>query len=108
MTKSFGYAAQSADSGLAPFSFDRREIGADDVLIDIEFCGVCHSDIHQVRGEWGNSTYPMVPGHEIVGRGAAVGANVKNFKIGDRAGVGCMVDSCGECEFCKQSLEQFC
>lgn len=108
MTKSFGYAAQTKTSALEPFSFERREVGADDVLIDIEYCGICHSDIHQVRDEWGGSIYPMVPGHEIVGRVAEVGANVTKVKVGDFAGVGCMVDSCGECVYCKDDLEQFC
>ncbi len=108
MTKSFGYAAQNETSGLAPFSFDRRDVGPNDVLIDISFCGICHSDIHQVRGEWGNSLYPMVPGHEIVGKVAEVGANVTKFKAGDTAGVGCMVDSCRTCVNCQAGTEQFC
>lgn len=108
MTKSFGYAAQTKSSELEPFSFERREVGADDVLINIEYCGICHSDIHQVRDEWGGSIYPMVPGHEIVGRVAEVGANVTKVKVGDYAGVGCMVDSCGECVYCNDDLEQFC
>lgn len=108
MTKSFGYAAQDKTSELEPFSFERREVGADDVLIDIEYCGICHSDIHQVRDEWGGSIYPMVPGHEIVGRVAQIGTNVTKVKVGDYAGVGCMVDSCGECVYCKSEIEQFC
>lgn len=102
------YAAQNAKSPLAPWSFARREVGPDDVLIDIAFCGVCHSDIHQVRNEWGGAMFPMVPGHEIVGIVAKVGTNVQNFKEGDRVGVGCMVDSCRECAQCKADLEQFC
>ncbi len=102
------YAAQSATSPLAPFSFERRDPLPDDVQIDIEFCGVCHSDLHTVRSEWGESKYPCVPGHEIIGRVAKVGRNVKNFREGDLAAVGCMVDSCGECESCRADLEQFC
>ena len=108
MTKSFGYAAHDKNSSLVPYSFERRDVGADDILINIEFSGICHSDIHQVRDEWGGSIYPMVPGHEIVGKVSQVGANVKKFKVGDYAGVGCMVDSCRECEYCTESLEQFC
>ena len=88
------YAAQNATSPLAPFSLERRKPGANDVLIDILYCGVCHSDIHQVRNEWGGAKYPMVPGHEIVGRVAVVGAAVTKFKVGDLAGIGCLVDSC--------------
>lgn len=89
-------------------TIERRDVGPDDVLIDIEFAGICHSDIHQVRGEWGNSKYPMVPGHEIVGRVARVGANVKKFRVGDRGGIGCMVDSCRDCAPCREDHEQFC
>lgn len=103
-----GYAAQNAKTPLAPFSFERRTPGANDVLIDILYCGVCHSDIHQARDEWGGSIFPMVPGHEIVGRVAQVGSGVKNFKVGDLAGVGCLVDSCRTCPSCQQNLEQFC
>ncbi|MEW5836084.1 MAG: NAD(P)-dependent alcohol dehydrogenase [Pseudomonadota bacterium] len=103
-----GFAAQSATTPLAPHSFERREPRADDVVIDILYCGVCHSDIHQARDEWGGSLYPMVPGHEIVGRVASVGAEVKGFKAGDLVGVGCMVDSCQHCEACHQGLEQYC
>ena len=106
LTKS--YAAQNAKSPLAPWSFERRDVGPDDVLIDIAFCGVCHSDIHQARNEWGGAIFPMVPGHEIVGTISEIGANVKKFKQGDRVGVGCMVDSCRECAQCKADLEQFC
>lgn len=108
MPKTSGYAAQSKTSPLAPFSFDRRDPKPDDVAIDIHFCGICHSDVHQVRDEWGGSLYPMVPGHEIIGRVTAVGANVKKFKVGDLAGVGCMVDSCRTCANCKDGEEQFC
>jgi len=93
---------------LAPFNFERREVGPHDVLIDIQFCGVCHSDLHQVRDEWGGAKFPMVPGHEIVGRVTQVGSHVKNFKVGDIAGVGCMVDSCRTCPSCQEGLEQYC
>jgi uncharacterized zinc-type alcohol dehydrogenase-like protein len=103
-----GYAATSPTSPLTPYSFERRPTGPHDVRIEIAYCGICHSDIHQVRDEWGGATYPMVPGHEIVGRVTAVGAHVKNFKIGDLAGVGCMVDSCRTCASCARDLEQFC
>jgi len=102
------YAAQKANVPLAPFRFERREVGTHDVLIDIAYCGVCHSDLHQVRDEWGGAIFPMVPGHEIVGRVSKVGSGVTQFKIGDLAGVGCFVDSCRECENCKQGLEQYC
>jgi uncharacterized zinc-type alcohol dehydrogenase-like protein len=102
------YAAQSATSLLSPFSFSRREPGEHDVVIDILYCGVCHSDIHQVRDEWGGSIFPMVPGHEIVGRISRVGSHVKDFKAGDLAGIGCFVDSCRTCPSCKEGLEQYC
>src|SRR5277367_5164625 len=102
------YAAQSATSPLAPYSFERRDPGPLDVQIEILFCGVCHSDIHTVRSEWGPANYPCVPGHEIVGRVVKVGNKVKKFKEGDLAGVGCMVDSCRECSSCKAGFEQFC
>jgi uncharacterized zinc-type alcohol dehydrogenase-like protein len=108
MFETKGYAARDERTPLAPFSFERREPGPRDVLIKIEYCGVCHSDIHQVRNEWGNSTYPMVPGHEIVGRVARVGAEVERFKEGDLAGVGCFVDSCRVCRNCREGEEQFC
>lgn len=103
-----GYAALNKQSPLAPFNFQRRTPGPHDVHFQILYCGVCHSDIHQVRDEWGGSIYPMVPGHEIVGRVTEVGSNVKKFKKGDLAAVGCMVDSCRECDNCKQGLEQYC
>lgn len=103
-----GYAAQNAKSALAPFSFNRRSPGENDVHFKILYCGVCHSDLHQIRDEWGGSIYPMVPGHEIVGRVTSVGSNVKKFKAGDLAAVGCMVDSCRSCENCKKGLEQYC
>ncbi len=102
------YAAMAADAKLEPFEFERREVGLKDILIEIQYCGVCHTDIHQTRNEWGNSVFPMVPGHEIVGRVAQVGAEVTKFKEGDTAGVGCFVDSCGECENCRHDVEQFC
>jgi uncharacterized zinc-type alcohol dehydrogenase-like protein len=102
------YAAASVGAPLAPFSLERREPGADDVAIDILFCGVCHSDVHQVKDEWGGALFPMVPGHEIVGRVSRVGANVKKVAVGDLAGVGCMVDSCGVCAQCQDGFEQFC
>lgn len=103
-----GYAAHSAKSSLIPYSFDRRDVGEQDVLIDIQYCGICHSDIHQVRDEWGKGLFPMVPGHEIVGVVQQVGAGVSRFKLGDRVGVGCMVDSCRQCEECHAGLEQYC
>src|ERR1700678_4022785 len=106
--KSHGYAAHDKASALVPFDFERREPGANDVVVEIAYCGVCHSDIHQVRDEWGGSIFPMVPGHEIVGRMIIVGKAVKNFKVGDLAGVGCIVNSCRECSNCKAGEEQFC
>ena len=106
--KVLGYAAQSAKSALAPWSFERREPRPDDVLIDILYCGICHSDLHIVNNDWGFSTYPAVPGHEIIGRVTSVGPKVKRFKVGDRVGVGCMVDSCGVCPNCRKGLEQHC
>jgi len=103
-----GYAAQTAQTDLAPWSFERREPGPHDVQFDIQFCGVCHSDLHQIRDEWGGSIFPMVPGHEIVGKVVAVGSHVKKFKVGDLAGTGCLVDSCRTCENCEEGLEQYC
>jgi uncharacterized zinc-type alcohol dehydrogenase-like protein len=108
MKKTPAYAAASAKAPLAPFSIERREPGPHDVLIDILFCGVCHSDVHQARDEWGGSAFPMVPGHEIVGRVRQVGKEVRRFKAGDLAGVGCMVDSCRSCDPCRRELQQFC
>ena len=102
------YAAAKAHQPLAPFTFERRDPGPEDVLIDILFCGVCHSDIHQVRDEWGIGLFPMVPGHEIIGRVKQLGAQAKRLKIGDLVGVGCFVDSCRSCGPCKQGDEQFC
>ena len=108
MTLTKAYAVSSPTAAFAPFQVERRAVGAHDVQIEIAYCGICHSDIHQVRDEWGGSKYPMVPGHEIVGRVTAVGAHVKKFQIGDLAGVGCMVDSCRTCPSCERQLEQFC
>ena len=106
--KAFGYATHSATSSLAPFRFERRDPRADDVTIEILYCGVCHSDLHQARNDWNNSIYPMVPGHEIIGRVASVGPLVSRFKVGDHVGVGCMVDSCLTCDACEDGLEQYC
>ncbi len=108
MLKTIGYAAHHHNTPLVPFSFERRTPDANDVQIDILYCGVCHSDIHQTRDEWGNATFPMVPGHEIVGKVSAIGGAVTKFKIGDRVGVGCLVGSCGECDDCHDHLEQYC
>ncbi|HQU08569.1 MAG: hydroxyacid dehydrogenase [Verrucomicrobia bacterium 21-51-4] len=108
MIKVHGYAAAAAKAPLGAFSFERREVGAHDVLIDIDYCGVCHSDIHQVKDEWGGSMFPIVPGHEIVGHVAQVGSAVKKYKVGDIVGVGCMVDACRKCSQCQHHLEQFC
>ncbi|MCP1340185.1 NAD(P)-dependent alcohol dehydrogenase [Idiomarina sp. M1R2S28] len=106
MTKA--YAAQSETSKLAPHPIERRELRSDDVAIDITYCGVCHTDIHYAENDWGGTIYPVVPGHEIIGKVTAVGDNVKGFKVGDSVGVGCMVDSCRECSSCEQGLEQYC
>ena len=108
MIQTHGYAAQNAASALAPFTFERREPGPHDVQIEILYCGICHSDLHQARNDWSNSLYPMVPGHEIVGRVAKVGPQVTKLKVGDHAGVGCMVDSCRHCSACEDGLEQYC
>lgn len=102
------FAAQSATSPLAPFSIDRREPLPGDVEIDILFCGVCHSDLHTARDEWGGTSFPVVPGHEILGRVTRVGSDVTKFNVGDLAAVGCLVDSCRTCPSCSQGLEQFC
>jgi uncharacterized zinc-type alcohol dehydrogenase-like protein len=103
-----GYAAPRAGAPLTPFTFDRRDVRPGDVAIDILYCGICHSDIHASRGEWGEALFPMVPGHEIVGKVARVGARVKRFKPGQAVGVGCFVDSCRTCDACKKGLEQHC
>jgi len=102
------YAAQAANKPLEPFEIDRREPGAEDVEIKILYCGVCHSDIHTARNEWKGTKYPVVPGHEIVGKVTRIGANVSRFKIGDTVGVGCFVDSCGHCRNCEENNEQYC
>ncbi|HEX2747709.1 MAG TPA: NAD(P)-dependent alcohol dehydrogenase [Verrucomicrobiales bacterium] len=107
-TKASAFAAQSASSALAPFSISRREPGPHDVEMEILYCGVCHSDLHQARDEWHNTVYPCVPGHEIVGRVTRVGSSVTKFKPGDLSAVGCMVDSCGTCENCVAGFEQYC
>ena len=106
--KAFGFAAFSADQDLAPYSFERRDLLPDDVAIDILYCGICHSDVHQARNDWKGSTYPMVPGHEIVGRVRALGPAVKGLKVGDPVAVGCMVDSCMTCDQCTHGEQQFC
>lgn len=103
-----GYAAQQAGAALGSFTFERREVGPKDVLVRITYCGVCHSDVHQARDEWGGSIFPMVPGHEIVGVVEQVGAEVKKFNVGDSVGVGCFVDSCRTCSSCTKGLEQYC
>ncbi|KAL4540594.1 hypothetical protein Ndes2526A_g03565 [Nannochloris sp. 'desiccata'] len=103
-----GYAAQDASGKLEPWRFDRREVGPDDVKIKIMASGICHSDYHQIKGEWGNSTFPMVPGHEIVGEIVEVGSNVTDMAAGQRGAIGCMVGSCGTCRECKADTEQFC
>ncbi|MDH5430095.1 MAG: NAD(P)-dependent alcohol dehydrogenase [Nitrospirota bacterium] len=108
MLSTKGYAAQQGGAVLGPFTFERREVGPNDVLIQIRYCGVCHSDIHQARDEWGGAIFPMVPGHEIVGTVEKVGAEVKKFKVGDSVGVGCFVDSCRTCTSCTKGLEQYC
>ena len=108
--KSFGYAAQDKSSSLAPFHFDRREPRPDDVVVAIDYAGICHSDIHQVRDEWPDMSpiYPMVPGHEIVGRVTAIGEKVQKFKVGDLAGVGVTVQTCMTCENCRAGEEPYC
>jgi uncharacterized zinc-type alcohol dehydrogenase-like protein len=108
MSKANGYAAMSANTPLVPFSFQRRQAGPRDVRLTILFCGVCHSDLHKVRGEWPGIVFPMVPGHEIVGRVTEVGSEVSAYSIGDRVAVGCMVDSCQNCQSCNAGLEHLC
>lgn len=108
MAKIAAYGAASSTSPIAPMTIDRRDPRADDVVIDILFCGICHSDLHQAKNEWGTSSFPMVPGHEIVGRVSRVGKNVTRFKLDELVAVGCFVDSCGQCGPCRAHLEQFC
>ncbi len=108
MLKTYAYAAYDAKSPLRSFHFERRDVGPEDVQLEILYCGVCHTDVHLVRNEWGESVYPMVPGHEIVGRVARVGRDVTKFKAGDLAAVGCLVDSCRSCPECQDGLEQYC
>ncbi len=108
MIQTKGYAVHDTSAKFEPFDFERRDVGPNDILIDIQYAGICHSDIHQAKGEWGNSTYPMVPGHEIVGTVSQVGDAVTKFKVGDIAGIGCFVDSCRECVNCKAGHEQAC
>ncbi|KMM82375.1 uncharacterized zinc-type alcohol dehydrogenase-like protein [Pseudomonas taetrolens] len=103
-----GYAAKTTSAPLAPLPFNRREPRPDDVAIEVMYCGVCHSDIHQVNNDWGFAVYPVMPGHEIVGKVTAIGSDVTQYKVGDLVGVGCMVDSCRECSACKEDLEQYC
>ena len=106
--KSKGYAVLEASKPLVPFVFERRELRPGDVALSVSYAGICHSDIHQAREEWGPALFPMVPGHEIAGNVVAVGKNVTNFKIGDHAGVGCFVDSCRKCKLCAQGQENYC
>jgi uncharacterized zinc-type alcohol dehydrogenase-like protein len=108
MSSAHGYAATAADAPLSPYAFERREVGPRDVRIEILYCGVCHSDLHMARSEWAEVPYPLVPGHEIVGRVTDVGTEVTEFTAGELAGVGCLVDSCRHCEECAAGLEQFC
>jgi uncharacterized zinc-type alcohol dehydrogenase-like protein len=103
-----GYAAHSPTDDLTPYRFERRDLRTDDVVIEILYCGVCHSDLHTARNDWGGTLYPLVPGHEIIGRVTSVGAGVGKFKAGDMVGVGCMVDSCRHCDACESGLEQYC
>ncbi|NBP70015.1 MAG: NAD(P)-dependent alcohol dehydrogenase, partial [Cytophagia bacterium] len=106
--KSKGYAAKDASGKLSPWEFERRPVGDNDILIDVKFSSICHSDIHQMKGDWGPQQYPQVPGHEIAGIVTAIGKNVTKFKVGDKAGVGCMVDSCMQCNSCKHGEEHYC
>lgn len=108
MIKTKGYAAKSSTSRLEPFVFERRTLGWQDVQIEILYCGICHSDLHMARNEWNNTIFPVVPGHEIVGKVVKVGDNVKKFKAGDHVAVGCLVDSCRQCHSCQEGLQQYC
>ena len=107
-TQAKAYATQGPTDTLAPFSFERRDCRPEDVAIDISHCGICHSDLHMARNDWGMSRYPMVPGHEIVGTVSAIGSAVTNYRVGDKVAVGCLVDSCQECASCRAGQEQFC
>ncbi|KAL6277391.1 hypothetical protein ACE6H2_020992 [Prunus campanulata] len=106
--KAFGWAARDSSGVLSPFKFSRRETGEKDVSFKVLYCGICHSDLHMVKNEWGSSTYPLVPGHEIVGVVTEVGSKVEKFKVGDKVGVGCMVGSCHSCDSCANNLENYC
>jgi uncharacterized zinc-type alcohol dehydrogenase-like protein len=108
MSKATGFAAQDASSPLAPFHFERRALRPDDVRLEIRYCGICHTDLHQARNDWKGTHYPCCPGHEIVGQVTEVGPSVRKFKVGDRAAIGCLVDSCGRCDQCAAGQEQFC
>ncbi|WP_269620660.1 NAD(P)-dependent alcohol dehydrogenase [Zhongshania sp. BJYM1] len=108
MIKALGYAASTATSALAPIEFERREPGSRDLVLELLYCGICHSDIHYARNEWGYSRFPIVPGHEMVGRITSVGSDVSNFKVGDLAGIGCLIDSCRHCAPCQDHEEQYC
>jgi uncharacterized zinc-type alcohol dehydrogenase-like protein len=108
MTRAIGYAAQDAASPLAPYEFERRDLRDNDVSIRILYCGVCHSDLHSCRNDWGNARYPLLPGHEIIGEVTAVGSTVTRHKVGDKVAVGCLVDSCMTCESCEMDQEHNC
>lgn len=108
MPETAAYIATHASAPLVPTTIERREVGPADVRVDIEYCGVCHSDLHTARDEWGGTVYPVVPGHEIIGRIAEIGSQVSDHAVGDRVGVGCLVNSCGSCEECQEGLEQYC
>lgn len=108
MIKAHGYAASTATSALAPIEFERREPGSHDLVLELLYCGICHSDIHYARNEWGYSRFPIVPGHEMVGRVTSIGSEVSNFKVGDLAGIGCFIDSCRQCPSCQDNEEQYC
>jgi uncharacterized zinc-type alcohol dehydrogenase-like protein len=106
--KTIGYAVQKLDAHLAPYHFERRDLRPNDVSIEILYSGVCHSDLHTCNGDWGEQPLPLVPGHEIIGKVIDIGSEVRNYKVGDHVGVGCMVDSCQECDQCNKGEEQFC
>ncbi|KAL0438370.1 UNVERIFIED_CONTAM: 8-hydroxygeraniol dehydrogenase [Sesamum latifolium] len=106
--KAFGWAARDPSGVLSPFDFSRRPTGDRDVQFKVLYCGICHSDLHAIKNEWGSSTYPVVPGHEIVGVVTEVGSKVQKFRVGDKVGVGCLVDSCRKCDQCTNDLENYC